>query len=335
MIGSGPCGAGDRDTITGDRQSIALQTLVMTYHRHIRFLMRRPHVSAPPPNCDMIDGFPPVTRRRGRSRALLAAALLLASAGQAAALSVAAQSSGPAKPATEGDYDRCLAMTHTDPAAALTTAEDWRSAGGGFPADHCAAVALIQLKRYGEAAQRLEALAGAMMASDPALRADALEQAGQAWLLANKPDQAKAAIDAALAFKHDDPDLLIDRAQTYAEVGKFREAIDDLNRAIDQAPYRADALVFRASAYRRLPDGLDLALQDVEHALKLAPDMPPGLLERGNIRALKGDMAGAKADWRRVEKLAPHSPEATAARNNLARVGEASDKATTAPPDRN
>lgn len=282
----------------------------------------------------MIDEAAALARRRRRSRALLVAAMLLGLAGRTVFPAAAAQSSGPANPATAGDYDRCLAMAHSEPAAALTKAENWRSAGGGFPADHCAAVALVELKRYAEAAQRLEAMAGAMMASDPSLRADALEQAGQAWLLANKPDQAKAAIDAALAFKHDDPDLLIDRAQTYAEVGKYWDAIDDLNRAIDQAPYRADALIFRASAYRRLPDGIDLALQDVEQALKLAPDMPPGLLERGNIRALKGDMAGAKADWRRVEELAPHSADATAARNNLARVGEPSDKATPTTPNR-
>lgn len=193
-------------------------------------------------------------------------------------------------------------------------------------------MALIGLKRYAEAAQRLEAMAGAMMTSNPNLRADALEQACQAWLLAGKPTEAKAAIDAALAFKHDDPDLLIDRAQTFAEADKYWDAIDDLNRVIEQAPHRADALIFRASAYRRVPDGIDLALQDVEQALKLTPDAPAGLLERGNIRAMTGDLAGAKADWLRVEKLAPHTIGAIAARNNIAHLGEQGDKTAQAPP---
>jgi tetratricopeptide (TPR) repeat protein len=244
-----------------------------------------------------------------------------------------ARGEASAETSPAGDYDRCLAMTRNEPTAALAKAESWRNAGGGFPADHCAAVALVKLKRYVEAAQRLEAMAGAMMRSDPSLRADALEQAGEAWLLADRPSEAKAALDAALAFKHDDPDLLIDRAQTFAEAGNYWDAIDDLNRAIELSPGRADALVFRASAYRRVPDGLDLAQQDIDQALRLAPDDPAGLLERGNIRALKGDLTGAKADWQRVEKLAPRTADAIAARNNITHLSEQADK-TTAPPTR-
>ncbi|HXQ41899.1 MAG TPA: hypothetical protein VN821_11560, partial [Candidatus Udaeobacter sp.] len=95
-----------------------------------------------------------------RRRRDLSAALLLASSILAAA--------SPAHPATivespSAQYDRCLAMTRADPQKALAQAEFWHEQGGGFPAEHCAGVALIGLGRYGEAAQRLQNLAAAMM----------------------------------------------------------------------------------------------------------------------------------------------------------------------------
>ena len=97
-------------------------------------------------------------------------------------------------------YDLCLQAAHSDPQKAYDDAESWWNLGGGFPAQHCAAVALVGLKRYPEATTQLEALAVAIMQASPDMRADALEQAGQAWLLAERPNEAKAAFDSALAF---------------------------------------------------------------------------------------------------------------------------------------
>jgi predicted negative regulator of RcsB-dependent stress response len=51
-----------------------------------------------------------------------------------------------------------------------------------------------------------------------------------------------------------------------------------------------------------------------------------GLLERGNIRRLKGDTAGARQDWRRVVELAPDSAAAAAAKVNLDRLNSPDDK---------
>jgi hypothetical protein len=41
------------------------------------------------------------------------------------------------------------------------------------------------------------------------------------------------------------------------------------------------------------------------------------LLERGNIRRLKGDLEGARQDWERIGRLAPGSRADMAARANL------------------
>jgi tetratricopeptide (TPR) repeat protein len=256
---------------------------------------------------------------------VLAVAALIFGTSTTAALSASPAPTPRATPpavAPSQQYDECLALVRTNPQRGYDQAMSWREVGGGFPADHCAAVALVELKRYPEAATRLQRLAGVMMQAEPGLRGGALEQAGNAWLLAGQPQPAKDDFDAALTFMPNDPDILIDRATANGLLHKFFESVDDLNRALEIAPNRADALIYRASAYRQL-DSLDLALDDVEHALTIKPDAVTGLLERGNIRGMKGDVAGAKADWQRIIQLAPTSPEATAAKTNLARLDQA------------
>jgi tetratricopeptide (TPR) repeat protein len=267
----------------------------------------------------------------------VAAALVIgfgaASAGAAPTRGSGSQSALPPAPLSDAQhYDRCLQMAHSDPQKAYDDAESWRAVGGGFPAQHCAAVALVSLKKYSEAATRLQALANAMMAAGPEMRGDALEQAGRAWLLAGKPNEAKAAFDAALGFRPKDPELLVDRAEASAEGGRYFEAIDDLNAVLEQTPNRVDALVYRASAYRSL-GSLDLASDDVERALRLDPNSVTGLLERGNLRSLKSDDAGAKADWQQVLRLGPGTPAAASAQKNLAQLAAppAGGKAPSAP----
>jgi tetratricopeptide (TPR) repeat protein len=229
--------------------------------------------------------------------------------------------------AKAADYDRCMAQTREDPAAARKFALSWETRGGGHPARHCLAVALIGLKQYKEAAGRLETLGQEMIHGPAALRAGVFGQAGQAWLLAGDPGRAYAADTAALKLLPDDPDLLVDRAQAAGLAGWYDKAVADLDRVLKTDPARVDALIFRASAYRK-QERLDAALADIEAALRQASGSAPALLERGNIRSLRGDLEGARADWRRVSDLAPGSAAAAAAKQNLDRV----DAAGTTPP---
>jgi len=252
-------------------------------------------------------------------------AFLLGTAVATAQSAPVAATTAPTSLLPPQQYDECLALARSDPQHAYDQAMAWRNLGGGFAADHCAAVALIGERKYVEAATKLQTLASAMMQADPDLRGGALEQAGSAWLLAGKPSDAKLDFDAALSFRPNDPEILIDRAEALALDKKFFDAVDDLNRVLELQPNRADALIYRASAYRQL-DSLDLALDDVGRALTLQPNAVAGLLERGNIRRLKGDFAGAKDDWQHVLTLAPNSVEGQAAKDNLARL--ANDPAT-------
>jgi tetratricopeptide (TPR) repeat protein len=213
-------------------------------------------------------------------------------------------------------YDRCVKLAKQDPGAARSLAHTWHERGGAHPADHCAAVALIGLKQYKEAATRLEALAQVMKTAPVALRADVLDQAGQAWLLAGDPVRAYAAAGQALSLQPNDPELLVDRAEAAASAGYLDKAVADLDHVLKADPSRLDALIYRASANRAL-DRLDPALADVEKALAQAPNSVLALLERGNIRRLKGDLKGAREDWELIGRLAPGSQADMAARANI------------------
>lgn len=221
-------------------------------------------------------------------------------------------------------HDRCVAYVRAHPKEGLERATLWKEQGGGFAADHCVAMALFELKDYAAAAKRFETLATAMLGMPADQRAQALDQAGEAWLAAHEPARAKAAFDASLALHGEDADLLIDRAQAFADLKQYWEAIDDLNRAIELAPKRPEGYIYRGTAYRYL-DSPDLALEDIERGLALAPNSTMGLLERGNLRRLKGDTAGARQDWQRVVELAPKSLEAKAAKLNLGALGAKSE----------
>jgi tetratricopeptide (TPR) repeat protein len=227
------------------------------------------------------------------------------------------RSAGPRNAeADAATYDRCLKLAKQSPGAAQSLAQAWHERGGAHPADHCTAVALFGLKRYKEAATRLEALAQDMTTAPGALRADVFDQAGQAWLLAGDPVRAYAAAGQAVGLLPNDPELLLDRAEAAASAGYYDKAVADLDHILKADPGRAEALIYRASANRAL-DRLDAALADVEKALALTPNSVPGLLERGNIRRLKGDLDGAREDWKRVGQLAPGTQADMAARANI------------------
>jgi tetratricopeptide (TPR) repeat protein len=239
--------------------------------------------------------------------------------------------SGPPKSAAadQAAYERCMKLATTDPGAARDMAEHWQSRGGAHPADHCYAVALVGLKEYKDGAMHLEALAKAMDHAPDSLRADVLDQAAQAWLLAGDPSRAYAADTAALNLLPSDPDILVDRAEAAGSEGWFDKAAADLDRVLAGNPNRVDALVYRASANRELGK-LDLALTDADKAVSLAPNSVEALLERGNILRLKGDANGARRDWVRVSQLAPGTPDDAAAKTNIERLELKEDAAAPA-----
>jgi len=267
--------------------------------------------------------------------AVLGIATALAAEPAGPPLSAAPRTSAPpsSAEADSATYERCLKLARTDPGAARDLAESWHDRGGAHPSDHCFALALIGLGQYKLAATRLEQLAQVMVRAPVSLRAQVLDQAGQAWLLAGDAGRAYATGGAALGLRPDDPDLLVDRAEAAGAAGWYDKAIADLDRVLKIAPRRVDALVFRASAFR-VQERLDPALADIDRAVSLAPDSVPALLERGNIRRLRGDIDGARQDWVRVSILAPGSAADLAAKANIERLETKGDRAPPPSPRR-
>ena len=191
------------------------------------------------------------------------------------------------------EYEACLGMIRSDAEGARAMAEAWEAAGGGEGARHCGALALLGMGEPERAAERLEQL-GRASRSSAATRASLFAQAGQAWMMAGQGSRAFGTTTMGLGLTPDDAELLLDRAVALGTLARYAEAMEDVNRVLALDPDRAEAWVFRAAANRHL-EKVDQAAADVERALALAPENAEALLERGIIRQLKGDTAGAGA----------------------------------------
>jgi len=221
--------------------------------------------------------------------------------------------SGAAWPAST-QYNQCVAAIPVNPDAALSQAESLKARGGGAAADHCAALALIALKRPAEAAALLEMLAQLPVA--PAQRATFFAQAGNAWLMAGQAQNADGALTSALALTPNDVDVLIDRASARAMRKDWASAEADLSHANELNKTNPEILVLRASA-RSAQGHKAEARADIDAALALNPVFGDALVERGTMKFAAGDKAGARADWQQTLTAAPGSAAAAAAKKYL------------------
>jgi tetratricopeptide (TPR) repeat protein len=211
-------------------------------------------------------------------------------------------------------YEHCLASVKRDATAALTEAEQWAAVGGGAASLDCAALALVQLKRYAEAAQSLENAVRLSAAS--AAKAELLDQAGNAWLLAGENAKAESDFTAALAIAPKDEDILADRARARGAAKNWSGAFQDLTAVLALDPERADIYVLRASALHA-EGKKEEARADVARALAIYPGYPEALVERGAMRMQSSDMAGARADWQEAAREAPDTTAGETARARL------------------
>src|SRR3546814_16284750 len=106
-----------------------------------------------------------------------------------------------------------MRKAQSDPDAAYADAIAWHRLGGGLPARHCAAVALVGKRQFDEAAARLETLSRDAPPEDLGLRPGLLEQAAQAWPLSGRSARAAALPDPAIAER---PRSLPPRAERQA-----------------------------------------------------------------------------------------------------------------------
>lgn len=192
--------------------------------------------------------------------------------------------------AADTRYQQCIALIEASPERAYEEGMAWAAEGQAVNAYRCAALALVAQNRFDEGARRLESLASAVNPAQSNLRAQLLSQAGNAWLLAREPGQARSAFTRAIASVASDaeamPDLLIDRARAYAMEADFRRAEEDLSSALDRRADDALALRLRAAA-RMHQRAFNLAEADALAALRLSTteqDQVDSALVLGHIR---------------------------------------------------
>jgi tetratricopeptide (TPR) repeat protein len=217
-------------------------------------------------------------------------------------------------------YDDCLSQAGLNPPMAFASATKWISERGGPPAEHCAAVALVGMKRYDEGATRLDNLGHAPGMGD--LRPQLFDQAGNAWMLAGDTGKAVASFQSALTLSANDPDIYGDLARAQAMDDDWPAVESDLNAALAIQPRRPDLLVLRASA-RDAQNRFADARSDAEAALQMAPKNPDALVERGSIERDMGDLKSARADFQAAMTLNPSSETRDAAQRNLAALDAA------------
>jgi hypothetical protein len=195
-----------------------------------------------------------------------------------------------ASPAAAERFDQCVAAISADPNSAYENAMAWAAEAQSASAYRCAAMALIAQNRPGEGARRLESLASAVNPDDAALRAELFSQAGNAWLLAHDPARARSSFTRAIAVMQSDrlqlPDLLIDRARAFAMEREWRQAEEDLSRALDIRERDALALRLRATARMR-QRAFELAERDALAAAALEPNNVDNFLTLGHVRESK------------------------------------------------
>lgn len=204
-------------------------------------------------------------------------------------------------------YELCLGAIDDDPLTAFDRALAWRDQGGGAPAVHCSALALIALGQYGDAADRLDATAqDTHNGLSAVIRAQLLVQAANAWMMEGYPDQGVESLNTALALNVPSDalsaEIYFDRARARFMDGLWDEAVDDLSHALSYQPGAKDARTLRATAYRLAGDTAN-ARADIVYILNEDPDYAPALLESGVLHVTAGDEAAARADWVHVLQL--------------------------------
>ena len=233
------------------------------------------------------------------------------------ALAFAATAGG--LPEESNRYEDCIAATEQDPEQAFEDALAWRDLGGGGPAEHCVAMALLALGYAEEAAVRLDSLARKPESGTQEQRSELLLQAGDAWLLARRGRVAEETFSAALMLTPREAQVWTARARARAMLEEWEPALDDLNAAITFDGNSPEIYTLRSAVHKALGRET-LARQDIETALRFDPNFPDALAERGMMRFNEGDESGAREDWIKVLNAAPESAAADVARLGIERM---------------
>ncbi len=223
---------------------------------------------------------------------------------------------GIAGPAKAGTYDDCVALVATDPARAEVEAQRWAQAGGGTPARHCRALALLAQGAGRRAAELMVAIAADDRTLPDQVRSELLIEAGEIYLGLGELDLGRSVASRALLLARAPRAALTLSARLKAARGDWRGAVDDLDGALARGEPDAGLLVLRASARLHLGERA-AALGDLLQAAEIAPELPSVWLERGALEAVDGNRDAARAAWLKAIELDRDGIDGAAARLRL------------------
>ena len=92
------------------------------------------------------------------------------------------------------------------------------------------------------------------------------------------------------------------RGQAYLRVGDYKEALEDLNRAIELNPQYFDGYHWRGNLYEEIED-FDAAIADYTRAIQLDPNDPHMLYDRATLYERLREYELALADFRAYREL--------------------------------
>ena len=167
---------------------------------------------------------------------------------------------------------------------------------------------LVELKRFDEAMEKFEEALDYLPSYAPAIDAKA-----NLLIMMENYKSAGKMIENAIKNNSDYPQYYLTRGIVYIKKGKFEDAIEDLNRALDLSQgmnnkqLENKIFINRGAAYQKLFQN-DAALNDYSKAILLNNDNPDVYLYRGFLYYQSNDHPEALKDFNTVIELDPENP---------------------------
>lgn len=161
---------------------------------------------------------------------------------------------------------RCMERAREFPDMGAAQAQQWIKQGGGVAARLCLATAQFHQGEYAAAAKLFAALANERKGAGSRRQvASWYAQAGLAAMRAGDHSLAEQAYTAALKAEPQDPDIWLDRATERASIQHYWDALEDVNRALQMMPDMPEALRLRGQIHAQLAQDAT-AKQDLSRA---------------------------------------------------------------------